>query len=63
MRDLPRQRVNKCFLKRGNLNINNYSMFERKMFKNFPRPQKQEQKRTKQGDIIKNRHPIKFWVP
>lgn len=62
MRDLPRQSVNKCFLKRGNLNVNNYSMFEKITLKK--RTQKQEQKGTKQVDIIKKqRHPINLWVP
>ena len=41
-----------CFLKRGNLNINNYRMFAKIFLKKSPKWQRQEQKEIRQGDMI-----------
>ena len=68
--NLPRkniQLIKWCFLKKGNLDVNNYRMFEKKK-KTLKKPsewQKEEHKETKQDNkdkISKQRHPISLLV-
>ena len=50
VRNLPRhniQLIKECFLKKGNLNITNYRMFEKKTLKKSSKSQKEEHKVTK----------------
>ena len=68
VRNLPRQNIQlikECFLKKGNLNINNYRMFEKKTLKKSSKSQKEEHKVTKPGNkdkISKQRHPVSLLV-
>ena len=51
--------------KKGNLNINNYRIFEKKPLKKSSKSQKEEHKETKQGNedkISTQRHPISLLV-